>query len=295
MSNTISEAMVQQYANNFRILSQQRQSRLAPWCQLEGNIVGASKSVERIGKVDAYQIESRHADTRIVDTPHSRRWLDLQDYGFAELVDEMDKIRLLADPTSPYVQNGVAALNRKKDAIIYEAVRGTARLATGTQALPAGQKIAHGSTNLTLAKLLQLKEMMDAAEVDDEGVMAADGQGVQASRVIVVNSKMLTSLYGTTEIKSIDYNNVKALCQGQIDTFLGFKFVRYEGLTKDASATTGYAVAWSKNCVALGMGKDVVTTIDNRADKNNSTQIYARMSLGAVRVEDEGVVEIACA
>lgn len=295
MSFQITEAMVQQYGNNFRILSQQRQSRLAPWCQVEANINGASKTVERIGKANAYQIESRHGDTKYVDILHSRRWLDLSDWGYADLVDELDKIRLLADPTSPYVQAATFALNRQKDALIYAAARGTARTGSGTQALPAGQKIAHGSTNLTLAKLLQAKEILDAAEVDDDQSMAADGQGTQASRVIVVNSKMLTALYGTTEIKSIDYNSVKALAQGQIDTFLGFKFVRYEGVAKDATATTGYATVWAKNCMALGIGKDVTTSIDILPSKNQSAQVYARMALGAVRIEDEGVVEIACA
>ena len=124
-----------------------------------------------------------------------------------------------------------------------------------------------------------------------------DGQSSteQSSRVFVVNAKMLTNLYGTTEIKSVDYNSVKALAQGQIDTFLGFKFVRSERLAKDATATTGYAVAYAKSCVGLGIGKDVVSSIDVLPGKNYSAQIYARMSIAATRLEDEGVVEIACA
>jgi hypothetical protein len=295
MSSTITEAMVQQYGANFRMLSQQRQSRLAPWCQMESGIVGASKSVERIGKAEAYDLASRHADTRHVDIPHTRRWIDLQDKVWAELVDEMDRIRMLGDPTSPYVAAAAAALNRQKDGVIYAAARGTARTGTSTQVLPSGQKIAHGGTNLTIAKLLTTKEMLDAAEVDDDQAMAADGQGATASRVIVVNAKMLTSLLGTTEIRSADYNTVKALVQGQVDTFLGFKFVRYEGVYKDGTATTGYALAWAKSCVAFGVGKDIQTSIDPRPDKNNSVQVYARMAIGAARLEDEGVVEIACA
>src|SRR3546814_15172258 len=56
-------------------------------------------SRSRLGKTEAYDITSRHADTKYVDTPHSRRWLDLQDKGWADLVDELDKIKMLADPT----------------------------------------------------------------------------------------------------------------------------------------------------------------------------------------------------
>jgi hypothetical protein len=162
-------------------------------------------------------------------------------------------------------------------------------------ALPSSQKIAVGGASLTLAKLLTAKEILDGNEVDDDASLAADGQGATPSRVIVVNAKMLTNLYGTTEIKSVDYNSVKALAQGTIDTFLGFKFVRTERVVKDATATTGYAIAWSKSCVALGIGQEINTSVDRRPDKNNAWQVFADMSIGATRLEDEGVVEIACA
>lgn len=295
MSYQITEAVVQQYGTNFRTLYQQKQSRLRPWCQFEGGIVGASKSVERIGRAEAYDITSRHGDTKYVEVPHSRRWIDLQDKGWAELVDEMDKIRMLADPTSPYAALGLAALNRQMDDIIIAAARGNARTNQGLSALPTTQKVAAGGTNLTLAKLLTVKEILDSNEVDDDASMAMDGQGATPSRVMVVNTKMLTSLYGTTEIKSTDFNSVKALANGQIDTFLGFKFVRSERLPIDAVATTGYALCWSRSCIALGIGRDIVTSIDPLPTKNYSVQVYARMSIGATRLEDEGVVEIACA
>jgi hypothetical protein len=291
MSNTVTESMVQQFGSNFRILGQQKPSRFASWCQIETGIVGTSKSTERLGKTDAYDITSRHADTKYVDTPHSRRWLDLQDKAWADLVDELDKIKMLADPTSPYAALGVAALNRAKDDLILAAARGTARLGTGTLALPTGQKIVEGGTGLTLAKLLAAKEILDAAELDDE--MQVDGQGnAAASRVIAVSAKQLTNLLGTTEIKSIDYNNVKALVQGTVDSFLGFKFVRTERLAK--SGTTRFCTAWVRGCVALGIGKDIHTSIDPLPGKNYSVQVYARESLGAVRLEDEGVIEIGC-
>lgn len=296
MSNTVTEAMVQQYGTNFRTLYQQKQSRMAPFCQMEGGIVGQSKSVERIGKAEAYDITSRGADTKYVDVPHSRRWIDLQDKGWAELVDEMDKIRMLADPTSPYASLAVMALNRAKDDIILAAARGNARTNNGLVPLPASQKIAVGGTSLTLAKLLATKEILDTNEVDDDAAMQMEGQSTNASatRMIAVNTKMLTNLYGTTEIKNVDYNSVKALAQGAIDTFLGFKFIRTERLFRDSTVSTRFAVCWAKSCVGLGIGKDIVSSIDVLPGKNYSAQVYARMSIGATRLEDEGVVEIGC-
>jgi len=288
MSFTITENFVQQFGTNFRVLGQQKKSRFEGFCQPEPNIVGTSKSVERIGSSEAYTLASRHADTQYVDTPHSRRWLDLTDKAWAELVDEMDKIKMLADPTSPYLAVGRAALNRARDDLIIAAASGSARTGSGSIALPSGQKIAVGSDGLTLAKLLQAKEILDASEID---VDDDNGQG-HATRVIGVTTRQLTNLLGTTEIKSIDYNNVKALVEGKVDTFLGFKFIRSERLTK--VSTTRYCPAWIKGCIAFGTGMDIVTSIDPLPTKNYSVQVYARESIGAVRIEDAGVVEIAC-
>lgn len=288
MSFQITEAFVQQFGNNFRILGQQRVARLVPFCQIESNIVGTSKTVERIGKSETYDIESRHADTKYVDTPHSRRWLDLQDKGWADLVDEMDKIKMLNDPTSPYLAVGVAAHNRIKDRIILEAARGSARVNGGTVALPSTSKVAASATGLTLDKLNKAREILDAAEID---VDQDDGQG-HPTRVIAVTAQQLTNLLNTTEIKSVDYNNVKALVQGQVDTFLGFKFIRTQLVPKES--TERKVMAWVKGAIAYGYGMETKERISELPGKNYSVQVYASGSYGAVRLEEEGVVEISC-
>src|SRR3546814_9968356 len=70
-----------------------------------------------------------------------------------------------------------------------------------------------GVQTCALPILLQAKEILDAAEVD---VDDTTGQGAP-TRVIAVSTKQITNLLGTTEIKSVDYNSVKALAQGQVD------------------------------------------------------------------------------
>lgn len=289
MSFTVTENMVQQFGANFRVLGQQRKSRLQTWCQPEPNIVGTSKTVERLGASEAYDLTSRHADTKYVDTPHSRRWLDLGDKAWSDLVDEMDKIKMLADPTSPYVSIGRAALNRKRDDVILAAARGNARSNTASIALPTAQKVAVNATGLTLAKLNIAREILDASEIDQ----GEDETGqATVNRVMAVTTKQLSDLLNTTEIKSVDYNSVKALVQGQVDTFMGFKFVRTERVPK--VGTDRMCPAWIRGCVAFGWGMDQHVSIDPLPTKNYSVQVYARESVGATRIEDAGVVEIAC-
>ncbi|MCB0993893.1 MAG: hypothetical protein KDB21_02295, partial [Acidimicrobiales bacterium] len=82
---------------------------------------------------------------------------------------------------------------------------------------------------------------------------------------------------------------VRALVQGEIDTFVGFKFIRIERLPK--SGTDRACYAWATSGVMLGMGAEPAARIDERPDKGYATQVYFGLSVGATRLEEEKVVE----
>ena len=208
----------------------------------------------------------------------------MDDYDWADLIDNEDKVRMLISPSSEYAMAGAWAMGRAMDDAIISAVSGTSfgGVSGGTSvALASGQKIVHGSAGLTLAKLLSAKEILDSSDVDPD-----------EPRYMVVTAKQLQNMLGVEQITSADYANVKALVQGDIDTFLGFKFIRTERLVTDG--TNRLALAFTQNAVGLALGQDITTKISERADKNYATQVFLSMSIGATRVEDEKVVEIAC-
>ena len=284
MSVQITTAFVEQYKSNVFHLAQQKGSKLRDAVRTE-SIVGKSHFFERIGSTAAVKRTSRHADTPRVDTPHSRRKVTMDDYDWADLIDDSDKVRLLISPQSEYAKAGAYAMGRTMDDVIIAAATGNAfgGVSGGsTIALPAGQKIAHGSTGLTIAKLISAKEKLDAANVDPD-----------EARVLVCSAKQISDLLGTTQITSADFNSVKALVQGDIDTFMGFKFIRSERLGTDSNGNR-QVLAFTNTSMGLALGKDIQTKISERADKNYSTQVYLCMTIGATRVEDEKVLEIAC-
>ena len=284
MSVQITTAFVEQYKSNVFHLAQQKGSKLRDAVRTE-SVVGKSHFFERIGSTAAVKRTSRHADTPRVDTPHSRRKVTMDDYDWADLIDDSDKVRLLISPQSEYAKAGAYAMGRTMDDVIIAAATGNAfgGVSGGsTIALPAGQKIAHGSTGLTIAKLISAKETLDAANVDPD-----------EARVLVCSAKQISDLLGTTQITSADFNSVKALVQGDIDTFMGFKFIRSERLGTDSNGNR-QVLAFTNTSIGLALGKDIQTKISERADKNYSTQVYLCMTIGATRVEDEKVVEIAC-
>ncbi len=287
MSTQVTTAFVQQYSANVQMLSQQMGSRLRDAVRVE-NVVGKNAFIDQIGSATAALRTSRHADTPQMDTPHDRRRLSLADYEYADLVDDQDKVRMLIDPTSSYARAAAAAMGRAMDDVIITAATGTANTGetgSGSASLDAtANSVGSASSNdgLTLAKLREAKRKMDLNDVDPS-----------IPRYIAVGPKQIEDLLGDTTVTSSDFNTVKALVQGELDTFMGFQFIMSNRLTVDSNDIRK-CFAWAEDGLTLGIGKDISARIDERADKGYATQVYYCMSIGAVRMEEDKVVQIFC-
>lgn len=287
MSTQVTTAFVQQYSANVQMLSQQMGSRLRDAVRVE-NVVGKNAFIDQIGSATAALRTSRHADTPQMDTPHDRRRLSLADYEYADLVDDQDKVRMLIDPTSSYARAAAAAMGRAMDDVIITAATGTANTGetgSGSASLDAtANSVGSASSNdgLTLAKLREAKRKMDLNDVDPS-----------IPRYIAVGPKQIEDLLGDTTVTSSDFNTVKALVQGELDTFMGFRFIMSNRLTVDSNDIRK-CFAWAEDGLTLGVGKDISARIDERADKGYATQVYYCMSIGAVRMEEDKVVQIFC-
>jgi hypothetical protein len=288
MSIQITTSFVEQYSSNVSMLSQQMGSKLRGSVDVE-NINGKNAFFDQVGVTAAQLRTSRHGDTPQIDTPHSRRRLSLADYEWADLVDDVDKVRMLVDPTSSYAKAAAAAMNRAMDDVIITSFN--ASVATGvaggaSTALPSTQKTATSdqSDGLTIAKLLSAKKILDNNDVDPS-----------LKRYIVCGPQQISDLLGTTSVTSADFNTVRALSTGEVNSFLGFEFIMSTRLNKDATNTTDRLVfAYTEDAIKLGIGKDIGAKISERADKSYSTQVYYCMTLGAVRMEEKKVVQIPC-
>jgi hypothetical protein len=296
MSQQIEVARVVQFGQNILHLSQQKASRLRNAVLMEPGIRGKRFSRDQVGAVNARKRTTRHGDTPLIETPHSRRWLTTSTYDWADLVDNVDKLKAIEDPTNVYALTGAAAMGRAMDDEIINAFFATAitgEEAGGTVAFPASQVVAvnswaygagSGNAGLTISKLIEAKTLLDQNEA---------GTDPDEQRYIAVSAKQVANLLATTEVSSADYNTVRALVQGTIDTFMGFTFIRTERLQVDSN-NYRRVPAWVKSGMCLGLVEDVVSRISERADKNYSTQVYAEMDIGATRMEEVKVVEVKC-
>lgn len=304
MSFTVNQAFVTKFAEDFHVLAQQSVSRLENLVRRRpGTIVGESFTIETLAQAVATVNRGRHTDLTYNNMAHARRFADMQDLTSAELLDSMDKIKLLADPMNSYSQNLVSAINRGKDNIIINAALGSVRTTAGGVALPAGQKIVAGGTGLTVAKLRQAKMLLDDAEMDDSDffrnrglAMAkqeAFGNLASPSYIMVCTTKQIDNMLADSDVKSADYNSIKALVSGSINTYMGFMFIRVPSNFLPLDGSTRSAFAFAPRAIEFGIGLDTNAKMDYLAHKD-SWQCLAKGSFGAARAEDAGVVQIDC-
>lgn len=291
MSTEVNKAFVQQFRNNLIHLAQQKGSRLRDTV-MSRSVTGKYDHFDRLGAVSAQLRTSRHGDTPQIDTPHSRRRVGLNDYEWADLIDRQDEVRMLIDPKSDYARAGANALGRAIDDVIIAAAIGNASSIDATDAsanvafdtgMIVDEDFGSADSNLTFEKLNEAKRLLTKNDIDDEPL------------VCVYNASALHSLLLESEVQSIDTNTVRALVAGDVDTFMGFKFVRTERITGTADGTDTdpkIALCYAKSAIGLSIGDDVKVRVDPRVDKSYSTQVYASMSIGAVRIEEEKIAQI---
>jgi hypothetical protein len=304
MSFTVTDAFVNQYTGNINMLAQQMDSRLRGAVH-EVPITGESLFIEQVAASTARKRQSRHEDSPIMNTQHLRRRVSPYDYEWGDLVDKLDQVRMLIDPTSTYAQTAASAMMRAVDdeiiagffAVAYTGHAGGTSVtwpngnAESTPTAPAGTQVAvnswtygngSGNAGLTISKLIEASVALDVAEGDD-------GE----ERFIAIQGRQKGQLLATTEATSADYNTVQALVQGKIDTFMGFKFLHTERLLTDGSGYYRVPV-WRRTGIGLGVAQDIQGKVSERADKGFAYYVYCSMACGAARLEEAKVVEIKC-
>lgn len=298
MSFQVPTHFVQAYSTNVEMLLQQRGGKLLQAVS-QGSYTGkGAKAVEQIGPVSPVKNLSRHADTPLISTPADARWVFPNDYEWADLIDDQDRLRMLIDPQSAYVMNAVNSMRRAQDSEILQAMFATSATGengTTSTAFPGGQivgvNVGGANSNLNVAKLRAAKRLLMAAGVDLEhekifaAITAADHDG----------------LLNEIQVTSLDYNNKPTLVEGRVTSFMGINFIPVEFTDTVAypdvqsflvSGATRLVPVWTTGAIHLGMWNDITTRVSVRDDKRYATQVYAKTTVGATRTQEKKVVQI---
>lgn len=292
MSAELSNLYGKKFATTVQLLLQQKGSRLRGTVT-EGSYAGEMASpVDQIGAVEMNPVVDRFAPIVRTDAAVARRWIAPQSFDLAQLVDSFDELKIISDPKSKYVQNGVQAAGRMMDRVILAAAHAaaiTGKDGTGSTNFDSNYSVAvnfgsAGNSGLTVAKLRQLKMLAMANEIDLDNDQL----------YLAVTAKQHDNLLAEAQVISLDFNEKPVLKEGLIERFLGINFVRTELIP---FSTYRVNPMWAKSGMHLGMwGGEWKTDISQRKDlKGLPWQAYLYMTIGATRVEEKKVFRVYCA
>lgn len=295
MSINLPTHYVQQFSTNLQLLLQQKGSKLRDLVMTGSHVGKQASPVDQIGAISAQRRTSRFAPMGRVDAPTDRRWVFPVDWDLPQLIDNIDKLRMLTDPESTYVQNALFAMGRAMDDEILTSFFADAK--TGEQggtttSFPSGQSISVGTggaaSGLNVAKLREVRRVLMANEVD-----------LEAEEVVgVITAKQHDNLLAEIQVTSTDFNSQPVLVDGRVQRFMGIRFVHCERVdtgTDDAAGTSFACPFFVKSGVYLGMWDDVKTSISQRNDlQGEPWQAYVTATFGATRLEEKKVLRVWC-
>lgn len=284
MSKNLSSVAMTQFDTEVKHAYQTMSATLTGTTTERKGVTGSEYKFRKMGKGLATQRTAPSADAIPMNVDHSLVTCTLQDWDANEYTDIFNSAEVNFDEVKELGGTIAGALGRRDDQLKLDA------MAAGTySATPAAGEgglvtaaIGGADTNLNVAKLRAIKKLMDDREVPMEG------------RHIVVSPAGMSGLLSETQVTSADYNSVKALVQGDLDTFLGFKFhvigTRSEGgLALGAGdVRTGYA--WHESAIGYANGIDMSTTVDWIPTKK-SWLSAGNLKANAVIRDNEGIVK----
>jgi len=241
---------------------------------VRNNVTGSDYRFQQIGKGMAHKRTAPSSDSIPMNIDYSKVLVILEDWDADEYTDMFKQKEVNFDEVRELAQVITKALGRRLDQTIIDAVN-DARASLVT----IGNIVLNGGTGLNLDKLQAVGQLMDDLEIDEDG------------RYFVGSTIGKRQLLNTTETTSSDYNTVKTLVNGQIDTFYGFKFKwigkREEGgLFKTGDIRDCFA--FHQNSIGTAIGIDPSTSVDWVPQKKSHLSA-GQMKLGSIVRDLEGV------
>jgi hypothetical protein len=268
MAITIDQSFVTQFGAEVK-QAYQLESKLFPIVRKRLGVTGNTSRFQKIGAVSAYQ-KTRNADLTVLEPAHTYTDVTVGDWYSTVLVDDLDLLKSNVDIKREYVTTVARSIATKMDGLIITALTaGTATTTTNAGAF-------------TLARALEIKKYFDNNNVPE------------SDRHVIVGAKTMADMLAITAFTSADYNTVKALVQGDINSYLGLQFTQvpdsYLTLNTTPTPDTRVNLAFHKEALGVAVGMEPKTFIEWSPDKH-AWWIKCVVSMGAGIVDTTGVVE----
>ena len=226
-----------------------------------------------MGKGQATPRTGSSADVVPMDVAHSLVVATLTDYEAPEYTDVFDQATVNFDEIRELATTIAGAMGRRDDQSIIDAMEAC----TGCPTVGAGTQALDLATITAAAKELNKVE----APMED--------------RYFVIHEGGLNDLLNDPTITSADYNSVRLLMSGEIDSFMGFKWKiigsgRAEGgLPLASTVRTGFA--YHRRSVGHAVGIDITTRVDYVPHKASWLSM-GMWKAGSIAIDPEGIIKV---
>ncbi len=280
MSTNLSPAFVQLFDSEVHA-AYQASAQLRNVARMRTGVVGDSVKFPKVGKGQA-TIRVPQTEVTPINAAFNQVSVSLTDYQAAEYSDIFNQQKVNFDERQELAQVVGNAIGRREDQVIIDALNAASAGTTVAKTVVTSGSAA--ASNLNVGKIIAAKKALDAKNVPAQ------------DRHFVIHANNLAGLLGDERAVSGDYQNLRALVAGDINTMMGFTFHvigdRDEnGLPLSSNDRTCFA--FHKKAIGCAVGIPATTEI-NYIPTRTSFLILAKLSMGAGVIDTDGIVDVVC-
>ncbi len=279
MSRTLSVAQAKEFDDEVKLAYQGADQQLSKTVYTKRNRGVKTFQFPFMGRGVATK-RTTQTMRNLMNIPHSNTTATAEGWEAAEFTDIFDDAETNIDERASLAKLVAMAVHRRSDQIIYDAAEAEASPLATVSVNEGG-----ANTGLNVQKLRKGMGYFDDREVPD-GDRHYVGQAVGRSELLA-----------ETEVTSSDFNVVRALVNGEINSFVGFQFhwigTRAEGGVKKVGNTRENFAYHGGMQGAIGYGvvmeEEVMTTYENLFGSWLTVQDF---DAGAVVRDPEGLIAV---
>jgi len=267
------------------------------------------------------QVTTRYGDNPMSEISHDRRRIGLGDWDNGKAIDEKDLIRVATDPTNAYTQALVASANRKLDDNIITgftapAYTGKAGATAVNFASTTSGKVTVGSDSDVQTRIVAgtylarepATEGIDVAKNYPGATAAVTGltllklkavrttmlklEAIEQDEILncFIAAKQFEDLLGIDEVINSDYAVRKSLAEGQVTTFMGFRFIHCERLPLASGVRSCFV--FKPRALKMAISQDITANMWRLPGKKNIPYIYVKLGMGTTRMWGENLARV---
>jgi hypothetical protein len=250
-------------------------------CRMRTGVVGSTANFPNVGKGQA-TVRTPQTDVTPLNTSFGTTSVSLTDYNASEYSDIFNQQKVNFDERRELAQVVGNAIGRRQDQVIIDALSSAS---AGSTVANTVRTSGSGASDLDVAKILAGKKALDAKNVPP------------TDRHLIIHANNLSNLLTDERAVSADYQQLKALVAGQINSFLGFTVHmigdRDEGGLAIDGSSDRICYAFHKMAVACAVGIAPKTEV-NYIPEKTSFLVTSMLSMGASVIDTDGLVDVTC-